>query len=126
MKWNPTAGGYDKVCPVCGRAFTGRLNKVYCDDPCKSKHNNGLAAERRIRLMEISSGVLQNIELLSRELDGQASKWTTINKLKSSGFDVTAPSQHIQTSGERKGYKYGEYVIIEYPEKDQILLTKSK
>ena len=34
-----------KICPVCGKSFEGKHNKIYCSKSCKDGHNNDKLVE---------------------------------------------------------------------------------
>jgi predicted nucleic acid-binding Zn ribbon protein len=90
-----------KTCPVCGDAFIGRPDQVYCTLACKTMHNNGLARERRLAEKRIAGGLLRNHQILKTLLDdaGQDSMIVDTSVLGALGFDRNAPSSLMLGNG---------------------------
>lgn len=103
MKWSPKLKGFEKTCPVCQDAFIGRKNRVFCSALCKARHNNDLAAERRIEEKRHASAMLNNIKIferLFREDEVGLILNTSAQKLLELGFDSKAPTNRVTLHGE--------------------------
>ncbi len=103
MQWSPKLKGFEKTCPVYQDVFIGRKNRVFCSDPCKARHNNDLAAERRIEEKRHTSAMLNNInifERLFREDEFGLILNMSVQELIELGFDSKAPTNRITIDGE--------------------------
>ncbi len=116
-----------KTCPVCGHAFIGRPNQVYCTLACKTMHNNGLAREKRLAEKRIAGGLLRNHQILKTLLDeaGKDSITVDTSVLDALGFDRNAPNGRAVVQG-RPCYLYGgiAYSVNEASNKASIFKIK--
>lgn len=53
-----------KKCLTCGKALTGRLDKKYCDDQCRSSYNNRSRKSHEKRILETYRKLRRNRTIL--------------------------------------------------------------
>ena len=112
ISWHPNNGSYLHTCDECGQEFLGRKNKLYCNDKCKAKHNNELAAHKREDEKSIMQSAVRNVDIIKAELGGLENEVISRSKepLLAKGFDPQAPSTRVLLNGEAwftvGGYAY--------------------
>jgi hypothetical protein len=63
-----------RICPECQEEFTGRSDKVYCSDACRSAFHNRKNAEETIFMRSINKILRDNRNVLEQfNPDGKAS-----------------------------------------------------
>jgi hypothetical protein len=73
-------------CLSCGEPLTGRIDKKYCSDYCRSTYNNRLNSESRKIVRNINNKLKKNYRILQSINTDQKTK-TTRDKLLSKGFN---------------------------------------
>ena len=96
--------------PTCGIEFTGRLNRRFCNDDCKTAFNNAKAAILRRELVD--NRILQKNFLILKELypESRGTEPIDIKRLYSKGYVFEAPTRKVKT----KKYGYECYLVHGY------------
>ncbi len=125
VSWQPYKGMYLHTCDECNEEFYGRKNRLYCTSTCKAKHNNGIAAEKRINEMLVTDAYLRNLRILGEEMNGCEYDVITrpVANLKSKGFDENAPSVRINLNGEI-WFKVGHHAFHPLEESKEVKIQK--
>lgn len=75
-----------KKCLKCGDSLSGRTDKKYCCDGCRSAFNNNRKKQSEKQLRTVNSRLRRNYRILS-ELNPGQSVTASKNKLLAKGFD---------------------------------------
>ena len=75
-------------CLSCGEALSGRIDKKFCSDYCRSTYNNRLNSESRKIVRNINNKLKKNYRILQSINTDQKTK-TTRDKLLEKGFSFT-------------------------------------
>ncbi len=54
-----------KTCRTCGKPLTGRLDKKYCDDQCRSSYNNRSRQSHEKQITETYRQIRRNRTILT-------------------------------------------------------------
>jgi len=97
-------------CPTCKKDFTGRLNKKFCCDDCKTSFNNTKASNLNKELTD--NKILKKNYLILKELypDSLGEEPVEIKKMYMKGFDFMAPNRKVKTH--KNGFEC--YIINSY------------
>jgi hypothetical protein len=75
-------------CRSCGKPLKGRTDKKYCDDYCRSIHNNSLHAEASVMVRHVNSILKKNRRMLQEIIPtGEELGKCPRDKLAGSGFN---------------------------------------
>ncbi|MBL7846261.1 MAG: hypothetical protein JNL40_02240 [Cyclobacteriaceae bacterium] len=93
-----------RQCPVCKRQFSGRSNKRYCSEKCRTIFNQSLRQTSEAPLTDALSILRQNRSLLKRLCPN---KTATVKReiLEAMGFNPTVFSS-IHVSGRHRRYYF--------------------
>jgi len=104
-----------KTCLECGEPIKGRADKKYCDDQCRSLHNNKANSDTTAQMRNINNLLRKNRRIM-HELSNEEGKTAMAkSKLTDAGFNF---KYHTHTYTTQKGsvyklcYDYG-YLPIE-------------
>jgi hypothetical protein len=75
-------------CLSCGEVLSGRIDKKFCSDYCRSTYNNRLNSESRKIVRNINNKLKKNYRILQSINTDQKTK-TTRDKLLEKGFNFT-------------------------------------
>lgn len=114
----------ERRCLDCGKPIAGRVDKKFCDDACRSNHNNRRNSEENGYLRKVNNTLKRNrkiLETLNPESKVKV-KWRTLVQM---GFNFDYITDMYETS---KGvqyrfcYEYG-YLLLD---DDEVLLVRRK
>ena len=97
-----------KNCLVCGAAFSGRSDKKFCSDNCRSTYHNQRNAEIYRSIRETHSALRRNRRILLRLLAGRTTLQIPYAQLLRAGFQPD-----ICTGIRRRGRRPLQYVCYE-------------
>lgn len=74
------------ACLECGQVFTGRIDKRFCDDYCRSTHHNKKYRGLNLEMRQVNAILRQNRRILAKLRD---EKVTLVSRkqLAEEGFD---------------------------------------
>jgi predicted nucleic acid-binding Zn ribbon protein len=75
-----------RTCPVCGDKFTGRIDKKFCSDQCRTEYNNRTNKEATNYMRNIN-GVLRKNRKILLELNPEGKIKIPKKKLIDRGFN---------------------------------------
>ncbi len=75
-----------RVCPVCGDAITGRIDKKFCSDQCRNTFNNSRYSNENVMIQKINRLLKKNYHIL-KELNTEGKTKVKRTKLLQEGFD---------------------------------------
>ena len=75
-----------KTCPVCGDTFTGRVDKKFCSDQCRTEFNNKSNKDVTNYMRNIN-GVLRKNRKILEKLNPQGKTKVPKKRLVDKGFD---------------------------------------
>lgn len=113
----------ERLCLECQQPLTGRSDKKFCDDQCRSTYNNRANSDASKVVRDINAVLRKNRQVLS-DLCPTGKQKVKKEKLISKGFDT---QYHTHTYQTREGalyqfcYEYGWLQI----ENDSVLIVKS-
>ncbi|WP_257666179.1 hypothetical protein [Parapedobacter tibetensis] len=112
----------ERRCLDCEQPIIGRADKKFCDDACRSNHNNRLHSEETIYLRKVNSILKRNRKILETlNPDGKAK--LKRKTLQDEGFDfgyITSTYTTKKGDQYRYCYEYG-YLLLG---NDEVLLVK--
>ncbi len=76
----------EKKCLECGEKIIGRIDKKFCDDPCRITYNNRLNSDNVNLVRNINNALRKNRRILV-DLNTTGKTKTTREKLLEKGFD---------------------------------------
>lgn len=92
-------------CHYCGNYITGRADKRFCDDSCRSAYNNGLKSAANNYIRNVNNALGKNRRILEGLLIGETSVKVTGDKLLRQGFNFKYHT-HTFTASTGKTYFY--------------------
>lgn len=98
-------------CPVCNSRFTGRSDKLYCSDQCRSTRNRVVRQQAEGPLTEVLSSLRRNRSVLVKLCSG---KKTVVSRerLEALEFDpLLFTSTHVNARGQTY-YFCGDYGFL--------------
>lgn len=95
----------EKICPACGRAITGRANKIYCDDNCRNNYYYRIYNEQLLFVRNINAVLIRN-RMILRTLNPFGKKTVTKQTLIDRDFDFN------YFTGIRKTKKGKTYYLV--------------
>ncbi len=106
----------ERSCLECGEALKGRSDKKFCDDQCRSSHNNRVNGEVTAAVRLINNALRRNRRILHHLYRERGLKAASRLLLLEMGFNFSFCT-HLQRSGHetfcRWCYEYG------YHERDE-------
>lgn len=105
-----------RMCRQCGRAVTGRVDKKFCDDHCRSHYNNRLRSTAASEMRYVNSILRHNRRVLNAIVMEEGETFTLRSNMEERGFNFNFLTQ-IQTTEDGKTfllcYDYAYYPIDE-------------
>ncbi len=92
----------EKVCLECNQPLTGRADKKFCDDQCRSSYNNRLNSENTKLMRTINTTLRKNRQILAALCPDGKNK-TRKEKMLSRGYDT---QYHTHTYKTKEGALY--------------------
>ncbi len=114
----------ERTCLDCGQPIIGRADKKFCDDACRSNHNNRVVNEKTAYLRNVNTILKRNRNILEK-LNPDGKVKIKRNTLVAEGFNFDYITNTYQTG---KGiqyrfcYEHG-YLLLEH---DEVLLVWRK
>ena len=115
-----------RTCLACGKPLKGRSDKKFCDDYCRSNHNNTLNSDTSAYMRKLNNILRKNRRILMDLIPGSEETAThPREKLLRQGFNFQYFT-HLYTT--KKGVTYhfcyeAGYLVLEG---DRVLLVKRK
>ena len=91
-----------RKCKECGEAFTGRSDKIYCSDHCRTSHYNKMHGDST-RAIRMVNRILRKNRRILKELNTKGKTTVLRNVMVAKGFNFT---YHTSTYTTRKGNVY--------------------
>lgn len=99
-----------KLCAFCNNPITGRADKKFCDDACRSAFNNQLNHESNNMVKNIDNAIKRNRRILKELIPEPEGKIkVSLKKLTELGFNFNYITHYLTT---QKGATY--YFCYEY------------
>jgi hypothetical protein len=93
-----------KKCLACGKPLKGRSDKKFCDDYCRSNHNNGLKGTTSNLVRNINNALSKNRRILESCMkEGEQTAKAHKDKLLEKGFQFKYHTHVYQT---KNGHTY--------------------
>jgi hypothetical protein len=108
-----------KQCEECGEQFTGRADKRFCSDQCRSAHNNRLNRDASNFIRNINNILRKNRRILA-ELNPEGKSQVHRDKLVERGFKFSYFTNEYRT---KSGNVYRFCYDQGYLERDQGYVT---
>jgi hypothetical protein len=115
-----------RVCLECGASISGRRDKKFCDDQCRSAYNNKVMAEELDEVKRINQILKKNRKLLEDQLKEENMTKVPLKIMLKNGFDMQYHT-HLYTTKAGSTYQYcyeygylpleGDYLLIVKREK---------
>ncbi len=95
-------------CLTCGESLTGRTDKKFCSDHCRSTHNNQRNA-RANRIVRTVNRILAKNRRILEQLNPNGQTEVTFQKLMHAGFDFRyyTTAKTIRGTASRFCYEHG-------------------
>lgn len=94
-----------KKCAECGVMFTGRVDKKFCSDQCRTSYHNRISREDKKLIRDVNLILRKNRRILA-ELYEKGKKEITIEQLRDSGFRFGYFTSIDQTNDDIVHYCY--------------------
>ena len=94
---------FNKTCRYCGEIVSGRADKKFCDDTCRTAFNNGNAVSRDNLVRTVNYKLMKNRRLLQDLVPEEGKIKVTYQRLQNAGFDF---KYHTHTYTTQKGATY--------------------
>jgi predicted nucleic acid-binding Zn ribbon protein len=91
-----------KICLECGDAISGRRDKKFCSDQCRTSFNNNLNTDSTKYMRNVMNALRKNRRILV-ELNKTGKTKVHLEKLASKGFNF---QYHTSTYTNKKGQTY--------------------
>jgi len=91
-----------RSCRECGEEFTGRSDKVYCSDHCRTSHYNKVNGDSSRAIRSVNRILRKNRRIL-KDLNRNGKAKVLRKALAAKGFNFT---YHTSTYTTRKGNTY--------------------
>jgi hypothetical protein len=113
-----------RYCPQCGSMVRGRADKKFCDDLCRTRHNNSVNRLMTAEVRKVNSILMRNRRILNAFAEAQRIGTITKEHLTKHGFDF---SYHTHTYAEngmlfKLCYDFG-YAPLE---KDRVVIVRQE
>lgn len=102
-----------RLCPNCRKPVSGRIDKKFCSDECRTMFNNRIYRENNAELMRINR-ILRKNRLIMDRLYSEGTRKTTLHRLLRLGFDFDYMTSMRRDRGRKSVYIIGcyEYTYI--------------
>ncbi len=89
-----------RVCRQCGRQVSGRVDKKFCDDHCRSNYNNRLRSNTASEIRTVNSILRHNRRVLNSFVMEEGESYTLRSNLDDKGFNFNFFTQaHVADDG---------------------------
>lgn len=85
-----------RSCRFCGRQVTGRVDKKFCDDNCRSSYNNKMRSHAAASIRTVNSILRHNRKVLNSVVHEDGEKYMLRSNLDDLGFNFDFFTQ-VQT-----------------------------
>lgn len=111
----------ERYCLECGAPISGRRDKKFCDDQCRSTYNNKALAIELDEVKRINQILKKNRRILEESLQQEPMLKVSLKQLLKQGFDMQYHThRHTTKAGATYQYCYeygylpldGDYVLI--------------
>jgi len=114
-----------RTCRTCGKSIRGRIDKKFCDDPCRNNFNNRLRAPETNYTRRVIYALQKNRQILAEQLGDLPLLKISRERLLVLGFQFRYHTHDfINQKGNRYTYCF-EYGYLTLDE-DRLLLVKRK
>src|SRR5690606_35155190 len=113
-----------RLCLDCNTPIVGRSDKKFCDDACRSNHNNKLKSDDLIYIRRVNAVLKKNRGILKFYNPGGKTR-IKVKKLQSKGFNFDYTTNVYKTKKGSFYYFCYEYGYLFLPP-DDVLLVKRK
>lgn len=96
-------------CLECGEPLTGRSDKKFCDDQCRTNYNNKLNSEGSVLVRNINNILRKNRRILESLITTDLKANVSKNKLINLGFNFNF---FTHTYKSKKGFNY--FICYDY------------
>lgn len=93
------------MCRDCGRPFTGRADKIFCEHTCRSNYHNRVNRELTDIMNKVNKILRANWKILEK-LFGEGTSYVPKKQLERVGFDFDFFTQSVQSEGKTYFYVY--------------------
>lgn len=93
----------NKSCHYCGEPVSGRADKKFCDDTCRTAFNNGNAVSRDHLVRSVNYKLMKNRRVLQDMVPEEGKIKVSFQRLQNAGFDF---KYHTHTYTTQKGATY--------------------
>jgi predicted nucleic acid-binding Zn ribbon protein len=114
-----------KVCPECGDAINGRIDKIFCSDQCRNEYNNRKNQDASSFIRRVNYALRKNRRILE-ELNPDGKKKVSKAKLLNRGFDFRFLTNIYRTKAGNTYYFCYEHGYLPINEKFFKLLRKDE
>ena len=76
----------ERGCRYCGKALRGRSDKRFCNDQCRSQHNNPMRSEDTRLMRVINTAIRRNRAILRHCLKKAVTRTISREELSAAGF----------------------------------------
>ena len=114
-----------RVCPICGDAVTGRIDKKFCSDQCRTEYNNRYHKESNNYIRQVNNILRRNRKILE-DLNPNGKVRVGLNKLAEKGFNFQYFTNIYKTKSGNTYYFCYEQGYLQLPEGDYALVTRDK
>lgn len=97
-----------KLCPNCNRPVSGRSDKKFCSDECRTMFNNRIYRKKYAGLRHINRILRQNRTIME-SLYAEGIQKTSPARLLKLGFDFNYMTSMYKSPDSESGYKIGCY-----------------
>ncbi len=102
-----------RKCPNCGKEVTGRSDKKFCSDGCRTMYNNNLYRKRRKVMGKIDHILKKNHNVMDR-LYSSGERMVTVYKLSGMGFNFNYMTSLIENpdAGKYRAFSCYDYMYV--------------
>ena len=112
----------EKQCPQCGKVLSGRTDKRYCSDQCRSQtHNQNRRQNTGEQLILSINAVLRKNRTILRQLSPQGKTTTYRQLLETAGFDFRHFTHLYRTKGGSTYHFCYDYGYLQLPEEKALI-----
>lgn len=115
----------ERLCLDCNSLLIGRSDKKFCDDACRSNHNNRLKSADLVYIRKINAILKKNRSIL-KVLNPEGKVRMKVKRLRSKGFNFDYTTQIYKTSTGNKYYFCYEYGYLLLPPDDVLLVKRQE
>jgi hypothetical protein len=90
-----------RVCRFCGMQISGRVDKKFCDDHCRSNYNNRLRSSTAAEIRTVNSILRHNRKILNTLVTEEGEMYILKSRLDEKGFNFNFYTQtHTAENGD--------------------------